>query len=165
MRSHSQIVPIDHLEIKTYTVPTDSPEVRRYAGMGPHNSGSGVGRRRRQAGHRLHLRRHRHSNSDSSDSIPNSQRDGCHVTCGSLHGHVATPPKSRPTRYLFHGNLGRRLRALGSQSPLAESAISHPAGPGEKCCADLWQRWIHFILRQATHRPTLRLGKAGDHAA
>ena len=26
MRSHSQIVPIDHLEVKTYTVPTDSPE-------------------------------------------------------------------------------------------------------------------------------------------
>ena len=26
MRSHSQIVPIDHLEVKAYTVPTDSPE-------------------------------------------------------------------------------------------------------------------------------------------
>jgi L-alanine-DL-glutamate epimerase-like enolase superfamily enzyme len=26
MRSHSQIVPIDHLEVQTYTVPTDSPE-------------------------------------------------------------------------------------------------------------------------------------------
>lgn len=26
MRSHSQIVPIDHLEVKTYTVPTDFPE-------------------------------------------------------------------------------------------------------------------------------------------